>query len=256
MDELTRFFEFEQRLFERLSTRTVPFDHGVGYVDEDYPERYYSSFLLVERVAEGTARVLDEAAGCILGGAGCRHRQVIVRDERAGERLAPAFEALGYATSWNVAMVHRRAPDREPHLAVEQLSFSDVEPVIYQMYRDEPGHSDEAAGRLTDQHGKFERVLGALFFAARVEGQLAGDCELYLSGPDAQVENVGTVEQFRGRGVARSVVLRAVEKAKEAGARRVFIVADQDDRVKDLYERLGFDQIGRTWQFLRPPGQG
>ena len=67
VDELTRFFEFEQRLFERLSTRTVPFDHGVGYVDEDYPERYYSSFLLVERVAEGTARVLDEAAGCILG---------------------------------------------------------------------------------------------------------------------------------------------------------------------------------------------
>jgi hypothetical protein len=50
-----------------------------------------------------------------------------------------------------------------------------------------------------------------------------------------------------------SVILRAVQAARDAGARHVFIVADEEDWPRHLYARLGFDQIGRTWEFLRPP---
>ena len=53
--------------------------------------------------------------------------------------------------------------------------------------------------------------------------------------------------------MARAVVLRAIDAAREAGARNVFIVADEDDWPQRLYERLGFDRIGRTWQFIREP---
>jgi len=35
---------------------------------------------------------------------------------------------------------------------------------------------------------KYERELGARFFVARVEGEPAGHCELYLDGDDAQVD--------------------------------------------------------------------
>jgi len=87
-----------------------------------------------------------------------------------------------------------------------------------------------------------------------VDGQRAGNCELYLDGRDAQVENVGTLERFRGRGVARSVILQAVGAASEAGASKVFLVADEDDWVRILYERLGSDQIGRSAEFLLVPG--
>jgi predicted N-acetyltransferase YhbS len=61
-----------------------------------------------------------------------------------------------------------------------------------------------------------------------------------VDGLDAQVENVDTLEEFRGRGVARSVVLRAVEAARDADAEHVFIVADDADWPRDLYARLGF----------------
>jgi len=176
-----------------------------------------------------------------------------VLDDRGGERLEPAFAERGYTVEQNVTMVHRRAADREPHLAVEEVPFADVKPLIHEMYRREPRMSDDNVRLFTDQHGKYELVIGARFFVVRLDGELAGDCELYVDGLDAQVENVGTLEEFRGRGIARAVVLRAVEEAREVGARRVFIVADGEDWPKDLYGRLGFERVARTWQFIRWP---
>ena len=42
----------------------------------------------------------------------------------------------------------------------------------------------------------------------------------------AQIEDVNTLEEFRGRGVARNVVLRAAEEAARSGATFVFLFAD------------------------------
>jgi GNAT superfamily N-acetyltransferase len=177
-----------------------------------------------------------------------------VRDDRDGERLAPAFAEAGYAVERNVMMAHRRPADREPNLPVEELPFADVRPLLHEIYRRDPKLSDPHIGLFTDQHGKFEREIGARFFAVRIDGVLAGDCELYVEGLDAQVEFVDTLEEYRGRGVARAIVLRAVEAAREAGAESVFIVAEEADWPKGLYVRLGFAGIGRTWQFMRQPG--
>ena len=74
-----------------------------------------------------------------------------------------------------------------------------------------------------------------------------------MDGPDAQLENVDTLEEFRSRGIARAVVLRAIQAAREAGVEHVFIVADEAGWPGKLYQRLGFDRVGRTWQFTRWP---
>jgi ribosomal protein S18 acetylase RimI-like enzyme len=251
---LERFNQYERRLLERLSTRTEPFEHGVAYFDEDYPERYNSNFLLADHGLDDVSpEVLIEAADQILGKAGFDHRQVSLPDHSHGGRLAPAFAERGYTVGCDVVMALRRTPDRGADLMVEELGFEHVRPLILEMYRRDPRMTPKTVPRLTDQHGKFERVIGARFFVVRVDGHLAGDCELYLDGLDAQVENVGTLEEFRGRGIARAVVLRATEAARDAGAHEVFIVADDDDWPKDLYGRLGFDAVGRPWQFLKWP---
>jgi ribosomal protein S18 acetylase RimI-like enzyme len=152
-------------------------------------------------------------------------------------------------------MLHKREPDRIAGPPVEELAFADVASLIEETYRRvEWATSEEMVHSFTDQHNKYEEVIGARFFAARVDGALAGNCELYLDGFDAQIENVGTLEEYRGQGIARAVVLGALGAARASGASHVFIVADEDDWPKDLYAKLGFDQIGRTWQFIRWPG--
>lgn len=255
MNELTRFFALERRLLERLSTRIESFEHGIAFLDEEFRDRYDSNFLLVDQPPEGVpAAALLEAADRILGGASFPHREVAVRDDRHGERLAPAFAEHRYTVERNIVMAHRRSADRGPDLLTEELSFAEVRPLLHEMYRRQPWTtSEETVRAFTDQHGKFERVIGARFFAVRFDTTLAGCCELYLDGLDAQVENVGTLEEVRRRGVARTVVLRAVEAARVAGAQHVFIVADEADWPMELYGRLGFVRLGRTWQFTRWP---
>lgn len=255
MDDLARFLELERRLLERLSTRIERLDLGTAFFDDGYRERFNSNFLLAEGPLDGVpAEALLGATDRVLGDAGYQHRAVLVRDDVAGERYAPAFTRHGYRVERNAIMVHRRRPDRGAALAVEEVPFAGVKDLIHEVYRREPRtHSDEIVRLFTEQHGKNERVIGARFFTVRLGGKLAGDCELYVDGSDAQVEYVDTLEEFRSRGVARAVVLRAVEAACEAGASHVFIVADDDDWPKELYGRLGFDRIGRTWQFIRRP---
>ena len=48
-------------------------------------------------------------------------------------------------------------------------------------------------------------------------------------------------------------LLRALEEARAGGASLVFLLADLNDWPRRLYERLGFDEIGRTWSFTKWP---
>jgi len=77
--------------------------------------------------------------------------------------------------------------------------------------------------------------------------------DLYSDGRIAQVEEVATLPAHRGHGYASAVVLRAVEVALASGHDLVFLEADARDWPKDLYARLGFEEVGRTWSFLRTP---
>jgi ribosomal protein S18 acetylase RimI-like enzyme len=253
MDDLDRFFACEAHRHALLSTRAQPFEGGVAYFDDDYPERYISNFLLGVRDDPAlTGDRLASLADDILGGAGLPHRRVTVLHE-GGDRLAPAFRGRGYEVGRIAAMVLRRHPDRPAALSAEERSFDEARPLTEEIYRRELPQAPETAARFVEQHAAWDRILGTRRFVARFDGELAGQCELYVDGTDAQIEYVDTLEEHRGRGVARAVVLAAVEAARRAGADRVFIAADEDDWPKSLYQRLGFDPIGRAWEFFRYP---
>jgi GNAT superfamily N-acetyltransferase len=253
VDDLDRFLAFERRILPRMSTRTEPFDHGTAYFDDDVRERFISNFLLIDRhQPQVSAETLIEDADRILGGGGYRHRLLAVVDEADGDRLAPGFRAHGYVAEPSVQMVLRRPPDRPAALAAEECSFAESRSLTEEIYRRE-ALTPDAIPSFVDQHESWERSIGARRFVARVDGALAGECELYIDGADAQVEFVDTLEEFRGRGVARAVVLGAAEAARTSGADRVFILADENDWPKELYRRLGFDPVARRWEVQRYP---
>jgi predicted GNAT family acetyltransferase len=91
------------------------------------------------------------------------------------------------------------------------------------------------------------------FFAVVAGGEAASWTDLYFDGRTAQVEDVATRPEHRGRGFASAVVLRGVEEARMAGCDLVFLVALEDDWPRELYRRLGFDDLGRFTKFPAPP---
>jgi predicted GNAT family acetyltransferase len=82
------------------------------------------------------------------------------------------------------------------------------------------------------------------------EGAVAW-CHLYRVAGEAQIEDVVTTPPWRGRGMARAIVLDALGTACEAGCEFVFLVALADDWPWRLYERLGFVRLGQMHQFVR-----
>jgi hypothetical protein len=47
-------------------------------------------------------------------------------------------------------------------------------------------------------------------------------------------------------------VSRALAASREAGNDMTFLMALRDDWPKELYRKLGFDEIGHVYEFVRP----
>lgn len=251
-DDLARALAFDRRLLERLSTDVVPWSNGVAYLDLDFPLRYDSNLLWVDEPGALTAERLAAEADRILGGAGMRHRGVAVTDAEAAARLAVGFADLGWANDHDVLMVHEGDPQRPRDTSpAEEGSFAELRPLIEEITRRAPWATNgDTVRMLTDHHGKVEREAGARFFGARVDGRWVGCCELYLDGPEAQVESVETLEEHRGHGLASAFVLRAVEAAREAGATWVHLWADRGDWPQHWYRTLGFREAASVSDYF------
>lgn len=251
-----RIHAFERELWRRCSTRTEPTRFGTAFLNEDFPLRYDSNFVRVERPLAGVDAVdLAADADRVLGGAGLGHRELSIADDDEGQRLAPAFLELDWSADRLVSMVWRREPEPRPAVEVRQVAFEDARPAIEATLRarhDIEG-PDELA-QLVTFRGLLERRVGARFFVAEVDGRPAGVCEMYSFDGVSEIEDVNTLEEFRGRGLASAVVLAAARAARRAGNDLVFLIADESDWPKELYARLGFDPVDRSWSLLRPPG--
>ena len=227
----------------------------MAVLTDDLPRVWDANFLLVERW-KGSAVELAAEADRVMRAAGLRHRKVAIYDQALGARLWPELPV----DSWpfhdrSLVMAHRRDPDRpgDPLLEVAELDLDAYlrahEPVV----RAEPYGSDEETVRqLCELPRRVSAAIETRFFAGLADGQAASFASLLLGDAVAQIEDVRTLEEHRGKGLAHAVVLRCLAEARRAGAKLVFLVADDRDWPKELYARLGFDPIGVETMFGRP----
>jgi predicted GNAT family acetyltransferase len=105
------------------------------------------------------------------------------------------------------------------------------------------------------QLGRGEAV-DVRYFAIRSNQQVAAYCELFSRNEIGQIESVMTLKEFRGRGFGKAVVARALAESKAASHELTFLLADADDWPREFYRKLGFEEIGRVWDFPREPSSG
>jgi GNAT superfamily N-acetyltransferase len=252
-EEQRRILAFERELMRRTTQRAERFAWGTAYLDGRFPLRWDSNLLWVDATLDGVeAADLAAEADRVLGGLGLTHRNILLDDEPAAERLEPGLGKLGYARDRLATMIHRRPPDRPSQVRVEEVDVDAFVPIVEDAIRPEPYATSEEVVRQLADHRRVLAEAGARFFVALEDGVPAARCELYPAEGIAQVEDVGTLEAHRGRGLARAVLLRAVEEARAAGCDLVFLHADDRDWPKHLYAKLGFDAVARWSAFARP----
>ena len=231
----------------------MPFRFGTAYLYLELPRVWSRNYLVADTdLGEASTELLVAESDRILGGAGLRHGKVELYDEEAGARFEPGFRELGWEVHCDVLMVARREPDRPADLSLaEEVSIEELEPVWAEDTGREPFDA-ETVRQLVANKWVVMASRDTKFFAARVDGAIASYCELYSHDGVGQIEAVGTLDEFRNRGLARATVSRALAASREAGNDLTFLMAREDDWPKELYRKLGFDEVGRAFEFVRP----
>src|SRR5690242_3867797 len=254
MDEFERAFALMDRLDERTAERLEPTPFGPVLVHALLNRVHDLNFLRAERPADATAEELAAEAERVQSAAGIGHRRVNVRSESQRERVGPGFVALGWQPEHFVLMVRRRAPDRPAENEVREVDEPALRPLWAEAIRTQPHGKDETLVEQIVEHRRdVGRAIPTRYFVAEIGGRLVAHAELYSEDGVGQVENVFTLPEYRGRGLARALVLRSVTESRAAGNDLTFLVADADDWPRRLYEKLGFETVGRHARFLRAP---
>jgi GNAT superfamily N-acetyltransferase len=187
------------------------------------------------------------------------HRHVVFDDERAGEALAlalPEWERTRMCFMMfaqdpaAVAPDPRARPISEDEMAALQLEgLRELAPEV-------DARSGLVARLAATQRALRDATPARSFGAAEPGEPPSANCTLFLDEDVngrrvATVEEVGTLERRRGRGLGRAVVLAAVAEAARWGADLIIVPADADDWPQLMYARMGFATVGRQVALTR-----
>ena len=92
-------------------------------------------------------------------------------------------------------------------------------------------------------HGIIEREArysACRLYLATWSGRNAGACDLFVLGEWARLDSVGTLPEFRRRGVASALVRRAIADAENGGVRVLYLFTEAGSDAERLYRKCGF----------------
>lgn len=225
MDPVRWLHELDLRRAELV--RPVPGGAAVLHSAFPYAHDHNKLSLTEEASADDVAAAAEDVLAA--------HAHRLVELRHAGP--ADGLLRHGYSRSDNVVMTY--AGQTPPEQQVVRLTTAERAAAATESWSiEQPEWGPEVWRQLGDRITTVESAATPTFLAVRDgAGRVVARTDLYVSGEWAQVEEVLTADEHRGRGYATALVREAV---RLAGARQVLLVADVDDWPRRMYERLGF----------------
>jgi RimJ/RimL family protein N-acetyltransferase/predicted GNAT family acetyltransferase len=246
---MNRIDDFRRWLQRAAADRTLELRGGTGIVTDSAPDVYDANYLSVESAAFGAGDLVVAAEAALEASHHCR---VIVEDGAPG--LADDFAQLGFDRVTHLVLAHTAEPDRRVDAsAVRDVGLERLTTLRTEATLREPWGDAELAAQLNEAKRLVAAAVPTRFFAAFVDGSIAGWCELRRRAGVAQIEDVEVLEEFRGRGLGRAIVQHALDEGLRAGD-LVYLEALADDWPRELYAKLGFTVVGRRDVYTRLPG--
>jgi ribosomal protein S18 acetylase RimI-like enzyme len=176
--------------------------------------------------------------------------QLYVEDEATGLHLADELRPANWEIEVELHSVLTGDPDRETDTSIVIEPEEDEALGLMRRWQAEDrtlNLTEDELSQLLESERRTWRARRARRLGVRgPDGALVGITLVFFDETVTQVEDVYVVPEARGHGYARALVTRAAGLARE-GHELTFIVADDNDWPKQLYARLGFEPVGRTW---------
>jgi GNAT superfamily N-acetyltransferase len=238
----------------QIAARVQELPYGFACFDETLPLVYFANLVWVTagEGAVGATELIGDADRLL---APFAHRWIVVDEEPLWSALTADFAAAGWGLQTHLFMTYRRPPDRMPPLdAVREVGHDDLRQAETRYMKSQPWCTSlEPARQVFEHHLRLGGALGERCFAVYDGREVIAYAKLRHRDRVAQVEDVVVLDGHRGNGLGRLVTTAALVAGLELRPELMFIVADDDDWPKQLYERLGFEPAGRTRMFHRLP---
>ena len=251
-----RLEDFEIELDRRATEQVTEHDWGTAFVNPSVPLIWDANWVLIERSDLGFAEI-EAIADEVIGGAGMDHRTVFLHDQEAARELSPDAVASGWSVERTLQMVLRDEVRGEPEVEVREVHQAEIEDLRRELITSGLPGAGPVALATVDQLLAWDERLGEIagdrWFVADHEGEPASACRLLAGDGIGQVEDVGTLERARQRGLARSVTLAAARASLADGNAVTFLGALADDWPRLMYGKLGFEPLRESVVFRRRP---
>jgi len=86
----------------------------------------------------------------------------------------------------------------------------------------------------------------ATHFLARVQGRAVGTARLVIKNGRAKIGRMAVLKSYRGKGVGKALLKRAIESARKSKAKVIYLHAQVP--VIGFYEKMGFHSVGRLFR--------
>ncbi len=179
-----------------------------------------------------------------------RWSSALIEDEPTAARIEAQARERGWKVERELLMDLRREPGRLVDTSsIEEGDEETTLALSSRWFAEDFSEQGEATLRQLDDYAA--RELRSRPTRVFLTPDKAAMCKLWSDGATAQVEDVFTAPEARGRGHARTLVTHAIGEARRGGHGLIFIVADDDDTPKELYGRLGFDPLATVTRLVR-----
>jgi ribosomal protein S18 acetylase RimI-like enzyme len=248
MSELERAADFEELIRDRCAERVVETRFGPALFNDTHSTIWFLNVLRVDRPGNASAEEIAAEADRVQVELG--HRRVIL--PVGSSDLEDGFRRLDWEPDHFLFMVYRG--DGEP---ADAGRVEEVEPERLRRLREEiirewqPGADEKTVSEIVAADELQIKAANSRIFGIVEDGEVVSTAQLYSDGSTAQVEDVATLPAYRGRGHAKALVTRAVEEAVAGNHEFIFLVADGEAWPRALYNRLGFEEVGSRFAFLK-----
>jgi ribosomal protein S18 acetylase RimI-like enzyme len=224
-----------------------PWEHGTVVRATRHPSYYDFNVVRVEEDpamgVDALMALADEAL------AGLEHRRVDFDLVDVAEPLRPGFEAAGWKAVRLVWMRHEAPAPPGADVAVREVPYDAVHDLRVAWHEEESPDQDGSAYLAQAREVALSREVRVL--AVEEAGAPVAFAQLEQDADAAEITQVYVHPRCRGGGRGTAMTRAAIQAA--GGVRDLWIVADDDDRPKELYARLGFRAAWTTMELTRWP---
>jgi ribosomal protein S18 acetylase RimI-like enzyme len=224
-----------------------PWAHGTVVRATRHPSYYdFNAVRVEEDPAMGVDALVAFADEAL---AGLEHRRLDFDLVDVAEPLRPGFEAKGWKAIRLVWMRHETPPPPGADMAVQEVPYDAIHDLRVAWHEEESPDEDGSAYLGQAREVALSREVRVL--AVHEAGAPIAFAQLEQDGAAAEITQVYVHPRYRGGGRGTAMTRAAIEAAGDV--RDLWIVADDDDRPKELYARLGFRPAWTTMELTRWP---